>query len=522
MIQPLAPARDVNDRIPTVFLSALLVALLVYDFSNSLAAEIKGWNREEYSYGYLSPIVAALMARHRLIAARPRPEGSWSGLAVIFVAVGLQVVGDLTAVQLIVEYAFILALFGATMAVMGVRVALLLAWSLLFLALAIPLPDFLYVSLSAKMQLLSSSLGVDVLRVAGVSVFQEGNLIDLGGYKLQVAEACSGLRYLFPLVTFGYLAACLLQDAWWKRVLLLISTAPITVAMNSLRIAAIGLTVNHWGVRMAEGLLHGFEGWAVFLLCVAILLAEMSILSRVGRRGRIRFDLVGFGHGPMLKASVRISKPMVAAIAILAVAAIGVGSGRLSERAEATPSHTSLALFPLRLGSWTGRTEPLSEAELELLKLDDYALITYRSEDYPAPVNFYVAYYASQRKGESAHSPQTCIPGGGWEITRMTQMAVPGFGLGGQPLTVNRVTIQKGQARQLVYYWFQQRGRIMTNEYVVKWNIMVDALHRNRTDGALVRMVTPLSPIDTEAEADQRLQAMLGTVWGQIGDYVPN
>ena len=156
------------------------------------------------------------------------------------------------------------------------------------------------------------------------------------------------------------------------------------------------------------------------------------------------------------------------------------------------------------------------------MKLDDYALITYRSEDYPAPVNFYVAYYASQRKGESAHSPQTCIPGGGWEITRMTQMAVPGFGLGGQPLTVNRVTIQKGQARQLVYYWFQQRGRIMTNEYVVKWNIMVDALHRNRTDGALVRMVTPLSPIDTEAEADQRLQAMLGTVWGQIGDYVPN
>jgi exosortase D (VPLPA-CTERM-specific) len=522
VIRPYAPARDAGDRLPAVMLSLVLGVLLLYDFSNSLAAEVKGWAREEYSYGYLSPVVAALMARQRLIATRPHPEGSWAGLTVILVAVTLQLVGDLTAVHLIVEYAFVLALYGTIMAVMGRRVALLLVWSLLFLALAIPLPDFLYVSLSTKMQLLSSSLGVDVLRLAGVSVFQEGNIIDLGGYKLQVAEACSGLRYLFPLVTFGYLAACLLDDRWWKRFTLLVSTAPITIAMNSLRIAAIGGTVDLWGVKMAEGLLHGFEGWVVFLFCVAILLAEMSILVRIGHRGRIRFDLVGFGHGPMLGAPVRVAGPMIAAIAILAVAAVGIGSGRLSERAEATPPRSSLALFPLRLDSWTGRTESLSEAELELLKLDDYALITYRSDDYPAPVNFYVAYYGSQRKGESAHSPQTCIPGGGWEITGMTQMAIPGFELGGQPLTVNRVTIQKGQARQLVYYWFQQRGRVMTNEYAVKWNIMIDALHRNRTDGALVRMVTPLSPIGTDAEADLRLQAMLGTVWGRIADYVPN
>lgn len=522
MIRPLALANDHHERLPAYLLATILLVLLVYDFSSSLAAAVKGWVHEEYSYGYLSPLIAVLMARHRLIAARPRPEGAWSGVLVVLVAIALEAVGDLSAVNLVVEYAFVLALFGMAAAMAGLRVAVLLIWSLLFLALAIPLPDFLYVNLSTKMQLLSSTLGVDLLRLAGVSVFQEGNVIDLGGYKLQVAEACSGLRYLFPLVTFGYLAACLLQDAWWKRILLLVSTAPITIAMNSFRIAAIGFTVNVWGVRMAEGLLHGFEGWAVFLLCAAILLAEMSVLVQVGRRGRIRYDLVGLGRGPMFAGPVRISAPMVATAAMLAIAAIGIGSGQLSGRAEAMPPRASLALLPLRLGSWAGRTEPLSEDELESLKLDDYALVTYRSSDFAVPVNFYVAYYGSQRKGESAHSPQTCIPGGGWEITEMSQAAIPGFDLAGRPLTVNRVVIQKGQARQLVYYWFQQRGRLVTNEYVVKWDIMVDALRRNRTDGALVRMVTPILPTEPEAEVDRRLQALLGLLWTRLPDYVPN
>ena len=87
---------------------------------------------------------------------------------------------------------------------------------------------------------------------------------------------------------------------------------------------------------------------------------------------------------------------------------------------------------------------------------------------------------------------------------------------------VDRVIIQKGEIKQLVYYWFQQRGQIMTNEYVVKWNIMVDALRRDRTDGALVRLVTPISPDESEASADDRLKAMLASEWGILGDYIPN
>jgi exosortase D (VPLPA-CTERM-specific) len=519
---PIALDRASSERLPVILIGCALIALLLFDFSSSLGFEIEEWSRDEYSYGYLSPFVALLIARHSLIRTRPVPKSSWVGFVVLFIAVVLQAVGDLTAVHLVVQYAFLIALFGLILTVAGSRVAALSIWALFYLVLAVPLPSFLYVALSTKMQLLSSTLGVDTLHLLGLSVFQEGNIIDLGGFKLQVAEACSGLRYLFPLVSFGYLAACLLDDSWWKRAILLISTTPITIVMNSLRIAAIGITVDKWGIAMAEGLLHGFEGWVVFLLCVAILMVEMSILVRIGHRGRIRFDYLSIGQGPNLGGPIRISAPMIAASLVLIVAAAGIGSGWLSARQEITPKRHDFAQFPLRLGTWTGRPDSLNNQQLDSLKLDDYVLIDFRSEKYSVPVNFYVAYYASQRKGESAHSPQTCIPGGGWEITELTQRPISGFDLNGSPLVVDRVIIQKGEIKQLVYYWFQQRGRIMTNEYVVKWNIMVDALRRDRTDGALVRLVTPISPDESEASADDRLKAMLASEWGILGDYIPN
>jgi exosortase D (VPLPA-CTERM-specific) len=511
-----------SERLTGLLLVGVLVVLLCYDFSNSLGVEIDGWSREEYSYGYLSPFVALLMARHSLMRAQPAPTSSWGGIALILVAVVLQIVGDLTAVHLVVQYAFLLGLFGLVLAVAGVRTGLLAIWGIIYLALAIPLPAFLYITLSTKMQLWSSTLGVDVLRLLGQSVFQEGNIIDLGEYKLQVAEACSGLRYLFPLVSFGYLAACLLDDRWWKRILLVASTVPITIVMNSLRIAVIGVTVDQWGVSMAEGLLHGFEGWAVFLVCIVVLMAEMSVLVRIGHRGRIRYDYLTLGRGAMFSNGFAVSGPMIASLVLLVVAAVGIGSGMLSHRVEIAPQRKMLTDFPRHLGEWEGHAQALTTEELDSLKLDDYVLMDYRTPSGPMSVNFYVAYYASQRKGESAHSPQTCIPGGGWEINELTRKPIDGFSLAGHPLVVNRVVIQKGEVKQLVYYWFQQRGRIMTDEYDVKWKIMVDALERNRTDGALVRLVTAISPNEDDADADKRLVSLLSQEWKLLSDYVPN
>ena len=133
-----------------------------------------------------------------------------------------------------------------------------------------------------------------------------------------------------------------------------------------------------------------------------------------------------------------------------------------------------------------------------------------------------MAYYASQRAGDSAHSPRSCIPGGGWLIKQMSPYTVEGVSVNNVPLHVNRLVIQKGDIRELVYYWFQQRGRVITNEYAVKWYLMVDAIKRRRTDGALVRLTTIMRPDENLSEGDKRLTSFAALAVPQLHSYIPD
>jgi EpsI family protein len=143
-------------------------------------------------------------------------------------------------------------------------------------------------------------------------------------------------------------------------------------------------------------------------------------------------------------------------------------------------------------------------------------------DDAGPPVNLYVAYYDSQRKGEAVHSPRSCLPGGGWQLRDFNQRTLSNVKIGGRPLRVNRTLIELGDQRQLVYYWFQQRGRIVTNEFAVKWYLFWDALTRHRTDGALVRLIVTLPAAGNEADADRRLADLASQVAPILTHYVPD
>jgi EpsI family protein len=157
---------------------------------------------------------------------------------------------------------------------------------------------------------------------------------------------------------------------------------------------------------------------------------------------------------------------------------------------------------------------------LGALKLDDYLLADYRKPG-EVPVNFYVAWYASQRMGASPHSPRVCIPGGGWEIGEFGRASLP-TGDGADPLRFNRAIIAKGEHRQLVYYWFQGRGRSISNEFEAKWHLLQGAVLDNRTDGALVRVTTPIGPLERVEAADQRLQDFIRVVFPMLPTYIPD
>lgn len=212
---------------------------------------------------------------------------------------------------------------------------------------------------------------------------------------------------------------------------------------------------------------------------------------------------------------MKVLSPRIVAIPV--VLCFLAASILISQRSFVAQARESFALFPMRIGSWTGHSEELSSQIVEALKVEDYLFANYSQGGDGQSVNFYVAYYMAQGLGSAAHSPRTCIPGGGWEIDELSRAAL---NLKGTSLVVNRAIISKGSSRQLVYYWFDQRGRVLASEYAVKWYLLVDGVIKSRTDGALVRLVTPIDGRDVGA-ADQRLQQFATDTYPRLQPFVP-
>ena len=198
-----------------------------------------------------------------------------------------------------------------------------------------------------------------------------------------------------------------------------------------------------------------------------------------------------------------------------------LASTQLSERGEIVPLRQPFLDFPLQVKEWSGISYPLAPRYVEVLRFDDYLLADYRQPQ-STPVNFYVAYYRSQRKGQSAHSPQTCIPGGGWEIMSIRSIQLDPFDAVHGDRLANQVLIQKGDQRQIVLYWFKQRDRVLANEYLVKLYMLWDAIARQRTDGALVRLTTPIQPDETDENAAQRLLQFAHDTNPMLAAYIPD
>jgi len=503
-----------------VVLAAGALGLLFWDGLDNMYSM---WNEPEYNHGFMIPFVAVylLWLRAREISASTL-TGSWLGIGLLLASLALLFLGDRSAIFALTQYAFVLAIWALAYAGGGTNGLRLMWVPLLYLMFMVPLPDFLTQKLTASLQLVSSEIGVAVIRAAGLSVFLEGNVIDLGAYQLQVAEACSGMRYLFPLLSFGFLCAVLFRGRWWQRGLLLVSTVPITILMNSFRIGVIGILVNYFGIEQAEGFLHDFEGWVIFMACIGVLFTMIWIFARMERRPFLEIfglDIPALGDLTQLISSLRPNRTMLAGIAVVVVAA--TVSLTVSRPPIMLPDRSSLVTFPSRIGDFEGREGRIEQVYLDQLRLTDYLISTYRRPTDAAPVEMWVAYYDSQVKGSSVHSPQACLPGGGWRIESFTQREVPNVLPDGGSMRVNRVEIALGDQRQLIYYWFAQRGRVITNEYLVKWFIFWDGLRKNRTDGALVRLATYVGDASGMAEGDARLEIFMRAADPKLAFHLP-
>jgi exosortase D (VPLPA-CTERM-specific) len=504
--------------IQTWTLGCVAAIITAVAFHGPLFELFKRWTtQEEYSHGFLIPLVAAWllwMRREALIAPVGRP--SWGGPLLILLAMIMHVVGALSAIFILSQVAFIVALQGIILAVGGWPLLRTAFFPVIFLIFAVPLPYFIDANLSLQLQLVSSQLGVFFIRLFQIPVYLEGNMIDLGTYKLQVVDACSGLRYLFPLVSLSCLAAYLFKAPICQRALVLLSSIPITIAMNGFRIGIVGVTVDRWGIRMAEGALHFFEGWIIFVASALLLTLEVYLLARLSDRRFFEVFQVPTDASQLTTPANQkpiVTVPLYAALAL--ICATMVAGFLISSRTEIVPERSQFVSFPPTIGDWQGHASLLEPQVENELALQDYILSDYSKPDGKA-VNLYVAYYASQRTGESPHSPLVCIPGNGWTITQFGRRS---FGTG-QPL--NRAIIERNGSKQLVYYWYDERGRWIASEYWSKWYLLSDAITKNRSDGSLIRLITPILPNERERDADSRLESFMRDLVPSLSAFLPS
>ncbi|MBA5867058.1 MAG: VPLPA-CTERM-specific exosortase XrtD [Nitrospira sp. CR1.3] len=514
---------------------SLALGLLGFLYFDSLSFLLRQWvGSEDYSHGLFVPFVSGFLmwqSRSRVIAGGVTQP--WLGIIVMVGGLVLSWIGELGTIYVVSHVSLWLIVVGLIVTLIGVSGTKAIAFPLLYLLTAIPLPVFLYAALSAQLQLMSSALGVWSLQAVGVTAFREGNVIDLGPVQLQVAEACSGVRYLLPLTSLALLCAYLFKDSMWKRALVVLSSLPISILINGFRIGMIGVLVETYGEGAAEGFYHFFEGWVLFMASLGLLVLEMSLLARIGARGE-RPSLLGGSswiETSWPASDLRspccppVSRPVCPAPAFLCGLALLVpfafASKAVAQREEAPPPRSSFVDFPMQFNRWEGTPLALERQFIDALRLDDYVLADFRSID-GTPVNLYAAYYRSQKMGQSAHSPQSCLPGGGWEISSLSNVWVPSTSRSVWPLQVNRALIQKADQKQIVLYWFKQRDRLLTNEYLVKFYLFWDALSRQRTDGALVRVASLMAPGESETDVDRRLLDFASIVQSELTRYVPD
>ena len=519
------------------FSAVLATVSLGYLYLDSLVFLFNHWiGSDDYSHGMFVPLISLFLiwqSRRRIAAAGT--TGSWWGMAIVIAGLFLYLAGELATLYVLQHLSLWIVLVGLVIGAIGLKASRAIIFPLGYLLTSIPLPTFLYAGLSSRLQLWSSALGVGCLQLVGVTAFREGNVIDLGPVQLQVVEACSGIRYLLPLTSLALLCAYLFKDRMWKRVILVLSSIPISILVNGFRIGMIGVLVEWNGQGASEGFAHLFEGWVLFMASLGLLILEMWFLARIGSNGQTlslqdRFTWLDhasdsltpstnptpstIGHQPLSSSPAYL-------FSVALLIPVAVASSFLVQRVEVPPDRALFVDFPMHIEGWTGTALSLEQQYIDALRFDDYVLAEYR-HDGSQPVTFYSAYYRSQRKGQSAHSPQSCLPGGGWEISSIKNLDfAPVSGMAHQ-LHANRAVIEKGNQKQIVLYWFKQRERILTSEYLVKFYLFWDALLRARTDGALVRIASLIGPGETEEIVDQRMRQFVSALQPELNRYVPD
>jgi exosortase D (VPLPA-CTERM-specific) len=492
---------------------------------------LKDWQREAYSYCWLIPPAVLYLLWIKRNDLRSIPSNpSWKGLIFVVVGICFYWLGELSGEYFSLYFSFWLLIVGICWIHLGWEKLKTIGFAIIFMLTMFPLPHFFIAKLMLQLQLISSKLGALLIQLFGMPVARYGNIIDLGFTKLQIVEACSGLHSLISLVVLCLLLVHFFKVHIWKRAVLLISSVPLAIFTNSIRIAMTAVLHKYFGHEIAQGFFHGFSGLVIFLISMPVLLLVMKVLVKLPpHKSRLltssastrpqSSDNKSFENEKLTLQSAALRQPIFIVTMVLLVSTFAFSQN--VEFRQRVPAKKSFDQFPLQFAKWSAEGwQPMSKWAIDELDLNDYMIADYKNAKNDR-VNTYIAYYERQTKGKSIHSPASCLPGSGWTFNQSGTVIISDLSENPESMEVNRAVMQYGSSTQIAYYWFAQRGRILNNAYQLKIYNFWDALTMQRTDGALIRLITPVYKNEKLADADARLQNFVRDFVPVLKEYIP-
>lgn len=498
------------------------------------------WTDDNYSHGLIVPVLIAFIIwfefdRFRRAAGEPAMV---LGFSLITAAALMLLAGTMASVLYVQRLSLVVMAAGVLSFFFGRTLLKALLIPFVLLVLAIPLPQILFNKVALPLQLLASKIADRGIGFLGIPSDRYGNVIDIqpigGGeiVSLEIVEACSGIRSLMTLITLGLILGyftrerrhryvnslrTLIFDRDVVRTIILMAAAiPIALITNAGRVIFTGVLAHRYGADGIEGTWHDLSGSAVFICALALLLALNLALKRIlGHEESLGLN----GRGI---ADVPHDHPRVTTLhfgyVLAAILMCGLLVNWFQYRGEIVAERKPLREIPSVLGGWEQRNPDIRfDPETEkVLRADDYVM-----RDYYGPgkrLNLYVGFYASQRSGATYHSPLSCLPGAGWEMVDRELMEITSPQ--GRRILVNRYTVRQGEHWEILIYWYQGRGRTTHNEYVDKLFTSFDSVTKRRSDGGIVRIMTPVGR-DPQRSLDAAID-LTGLVADRIGAFLPD
>lgn len=491
-------------------------------FASEMDNLIRRWSTDDYSYCWLVVPIALFLAWERWREPTPfcRPSPLW-GYAALGLTLALYFFGRAGAMDTLVFAGMWTAVLAGVLLSCGRRWAWAFKFPLLVLAFAVPPPMMLNRLLTFELRLISSRAAVKIMHWLDVPVFREGNVIDMGFLELHVVDACSGLRYLLPTLLIALLAGHFLSRGLWRKIVVLALSAPVAVLANSLRIAATGVLAREVSVETAEAFFHDVSGILVYVLGLGVLLGAAVLLNRIGPGGKqppaspeTRIT------GPALPAEEVTSRYPVHLLLAALVLAGAVFAGTPALQEQPVPQRTDFAAFPMAVGPYQGSSWRFNEDVETSLGADDYLTAAYRNEATGRTIYAFISWYGRQAPLRSAHNPVSCLlGGGGWSLAESGEL--PAAPEQGRAFPVGRLVLEKPGERLLVNFWFEQGGRVVVDEVYNKLLLAWRSMRLGRSDGALVRLETPLAPGESVREGQQDLNRFIGRLQPLLPEYLP-